>query len=136
MMINVLLLDLVDFDQDFYFRFSCLPVYCNFSQCVFHIRTVSAVFYDKYVCISVGMYHNVCDSCVICAYHGHREITNREQSQSGLELPWTIALIRQNKLEVCIILGFRASYGVLFLSHRSQSVQFNATILKRMVSTF
>lgn len=45
-------------------------------------------------------------------------------------------LIRQNKLQVCIILGSRASYGTLFLSRPSQSVQFNAAVLKRMVSTF
>lgn len=137
-MINILLLDLVTFVRLILIRIFILAF------CVLQFTTISCKasfvlgplmqYFTQIHLHQRWRVSDVCDSRVIRAYHGHREITNRKRSQPGLELD--CALIRQNKLQVCIIHGSRASYGVLFLSRRSQSVQFNATVLKRMVSTF
>lgn len=80
MMINIRMLGLVDFDQDFYFRFSFLPIY--FAECIFRIRTVSGVFYNKYGCVSVACLA----TWAIHVWYAHIMVTEKLQTASKVSL--------------------------------------------------
>lgn len=140
-MINIFLLDLATFVRLILIRifilvFLCPSIYCYFMQSIFRIRATNAVFYANTFASTLAYLRCMrfmCDTCVSWSSRNYKPQAKSAWIRTAMDY---CALIRQNKLQVCIIHGSRASYGVLFLSRRSQSVQFNATVLKRMVSTF